>query len=140
MTRERAKVGSCHEFAFRESGDTRPLVLIIDSDPQVIHVTRFILQRSGFRIEMAENGEKGLKMARELQPDVIVCDAALPRIDGCPILPLLKHTDRTAEIPVILTSGGEGLGCEGMFTFLRKPFDTSALVEATRNALLLHAV
>lgn len=139
MTRERAEGESYFEPALSEAGDTRPLVLIIDDDAQVLHVTKFILQRSGFRIETAESAGKGLELARELQPDVIVCDAGLPRINGCPLLPLLKHTNTTADIPVILMSGSEGLDCEGMFTFLRKPFDTAALVDATRNALLLHA-
>jgi CheY-like chemotaxis protein len=139
MTREPAVVESPLEFPSPKAVDNRPLVLIIDNDAQAAHVTRFILQRSGFRTESADNAKKGLELACALQPDVIVCDPALSRVNGCPLLPTLKQTERTVGIPVILMSGSDGLACEGMFTFLRKPFDTAALIDATRNALLLRA-
>ena len=113
----------------------KPLILIIDADPQVTHVTRFILNRSGFRAVSATTPEEGLHLALELRPDVIVCDATLPPINGCPLLRILKLTRETALVPVILMGGTEGLDCQGIFTFLRKPFDTATLVGATRNAL-----
>ena len=120
-----------------QSSDLRT-VLIVDDDPQVVHVTRFILQRAGFRVLTATCAEQGLHLAISHYPDVILCDAALPRIQGSQVLRILKSIQATASIPVILVSGHEGLDCDGVFTFLRKPFDTDTLVSATRNALQQH--
>ena len=111
------------------------LILVIDDDPQVAHVTRFILHRSGIHALTATSPEEGFHLAMTMHPGVILCDAALPRINGCPLLRLLKQTDETATIPVILMGSHEGLDCEGIFTFLRKPFDVATLVGATQNAL-----
>ena len=112
-----------------------PCVLIIDDDPQVAHVIRFILTRFGFNAVTAGSSEEGLHLAVALRPGVIICDAALPRINGSQLLRILKGTFETAAIPVIVMSGSEGLDCPGIFTFLRKPFDSATLVGATRNAL-----
>ena len=119
----------------RFDGLTGPCVLIIDDDPQVAHVARFILGRSGFDAYAAHTPEEGLHLAIELRPSVIICDAALPRISGAQLVRILKHTPETAGTPVIIMSGSEGLDCPGIFTFLRKPFDSATLVGATRNAL-----
>ena len=113
----------------------RPFVLIIEDDPQVAHVTCFILKRSGFDAIVAGSAEEGLHIAFETQPDVVLCDAALPRINGPAVLRILKMDTATSHIPVIIMSGNEGIDCPGIFTFLAKPFDTTTLVGATRNAL-----
>jgi twitching motility two-component system response regulator PilG len=113
----------------------RPVVLIIEDDPQVAHVTRFILKRSGFEAIAAGTAEEGLHLAFEIQPDVVLCDAALPRISGPEVLRILKMDATTTHIPVIMMSGNEGIDCPGIFTFLAKPFDSATLVGATRNAL-----
>src|SRR5690349_21251620 len=85
----------------------KPLALIIDDDPQVTHVMRFILQRAGFAILTATCAEQGLHLAIQRHPDVILCDAVLPRIQGCQLLRILKLTEATADIPVIMMSGHE---------------------------------
>ena len=136
MFPERAPFLSCVN-APAQSCDL-PKALIIDDDPQVVHVTRFILQRAGFRILAATCAEQGLHLAITHGPDVILCDAVLPRIQGSRLLRILKSTPATTSIPVIMISGHEGLDCDGIFTFLRKPFDTDTLVSATRNALQQH--
>lgn len=113
----------------------RPFVLIIEDDPQVAHVTCFILKRAGFDAVAAGSAEEGLHRAFETRPDVVLCDAALPRISGPELVRILKTDAATTHIPVIMMSGNEGIDCPGIFTFLAKPFDTATLVSATRNAL-----
>lgn len=113
----------------------RPFVLIIEDDPQVAHVTCFILKRAGFEALAAGSAEEGLHLAFETQPDVVLCDAALPRISGPEFLRILKKNEATAHIPVIMMSGNEGVDCPGIFTFLSKPFDSASLLSATSNAL-----
>jgi len=139
MPSERAGVVSS-SVSRESSSDPRtnePCVLIIDDDPQVAHVTRFILKRSGFHAITASTPEEGLHLAIELRPDVIICDGALPRISGPEVLRILKSTPETATTPVIIMSGHEGLDYQGLFTFLKKPFDAATLIGATRNALAM---
>jgi two-component system, OmpR family, phosphate regulon response regulator PhoB len=137
MPPERASVESSTNPLpkIRRPRSANTLVLVIDDDPQVAYVTRFILHRSGIHAITATSPEEGFHIAMTMHPDVILCDAALPRINGCQLLRILKQTDETASIPVILMGSHEGLDCEGIFTFLRKPFDAATLVGATQNAL-----
>src|SRR5688572_22064985 len=141
MPFERAETVPSFE-CFRRSFCTRtdePFVLVIDDDPQILHVTQFILKRHGFQTIVATTPEEGLHLAAELRPNLVICDAALPRISGPAVLRILKSTPETSAIPVILMSGHEGLDCEGIYTFLRKPFDTASLVGASRNAIAGHS-
>lgn len=113
----------------------QPLVLIIDDETQAADTARYVLKRAGFDACTAYSPEEGLELAFEQGPDVIICDVAMPRINGLEILRRLKANPLTAHIPVILTSGSDFLDCSGMFTFLIKPFDAISLVSAAQNAL-----
>lgn len=113
----------------------RPFVLVIDDEADVANTTRFLLKRAGFDSCSVNSAEEGLEHAFELQPDVILLDIALPRINGLEVLRRLKAHVATARIPVILTSGHDPFDCSGAFTFLMKPFDATSLVSAARNAL-----
>src|SRR5688572_24371605 len=103
-------------------------VLVIDDDPQVAETIRYLLHRSGFEVSVAHCSDRGLEIAFDILPDLIICDVALPGINGLEILRLLKSSPATIEIPVILMSGWEQLDCAGMFTFLKKPFDAKSLL------------
>jgi len=110
-------------------------VLVIDDDAQVSNTARYLLQRAGFEVCVAETADRGLEMAFDLHPDLILCDVMLPGSSGLEVLRTLKHHPFTAHIPVILTSGWEQFDCAGMFTFLKKPFDAQSLLSAVRGAL-----
>ena len=113
----------------------QPFVLIIDDEAQVADTARFLLKRAGFHARSAYSPEEGLQLAFEREPDVIVLDVAMPRINGLEILRRLKAHATTAHIPIILTSGHDPFDCSGVFTFLMKPFDAASLISAARNAL-----
>jgi DNA-binding NtrC family response regulator len=93
------------------------------------------LKRAGFEVGVSYLAEEGLELAFDTLPDVIVCDVAMPRMNGLEILRWLKAHAATAEIPVVLTSGHRSFDCSGAFTFLAKPFDAAGLITAVRNAL-----
>lgn len=114
---------------------SQPFALVIDDEPEVANATRYVLKRSGFDVCAAYSAEDGITMARENPPDVVICDVALPGASGVDLLHRLKTNPATAHIPVILMSGAARFECAGMFTFLLKPFDSTALVSAARNAL-----
>ena len=112
-----------------------PFVLVIDDDVEVANTARFLLKRAGFEASSAYSAEQGWDLAVETQPDAIILDVALPRINGLKVLRRLKENVMTAHIPVILMSGHHPFDCSGAYTFLLKPFDATTLVGAARNAV-----
>ncbi len=106
------------------------VVLVIDDDPMVADLLRRTLVKDGYRVEYAENGEKGLELARQLRPDAITLDVMMPGMDGWQVMTHLKSDPELADIPVILLSivndrkTGFALGAT---EYLTKPFDRERL-------------
>jgi signal transduction histidine kinase/CheY-like chemotaxis protein len=84
--------------------DATGIVLIIDDEPIVHEMVKTVLDREGYHAVSAYNGEEGLKLAREIYPDVITLDVMLPDTDGWAILSKLKADPVLAEIPVVIIS------------------------------------
>jgi hypothetical protein len=106
------------------------VVLVIDDDAVVADLLRRTLVKDGYRVEYAENGEKGLQLARQLRPDAITLDVMMPGMDGWQVLTKLKSDPELADIPVILLSivndrkTGFALGAT---EYLTKPLDRERL-------------
>lgn len=83
---------------------SKPHVLMVEDDRMfaAIHVER--LQKHGYEVTLATNGEEGLKRAQTDAPDAIVLDIGLPKKDGFAVLKELKADERTRSIPVIVLS------------------------------------
>ena len=77
-------------------------VLLIDDDANIRKMTSVRLEREGYRVLTAANGEQGLAMALAEHPDAILLDIAMPGIDGREVFTRLKADASTREIPVIL--------------------------------------
>lgn len=108
-------------------------VLIIDDDPEVRYTIGQYLISKGYQVIFAEDGESGLKLAREKQPFAITLDILLPNKDGWIILKDLKENPETKDIPVILVSiiGDKNLGYElGAFEYFVKPISAEKLFTA----------
>jgi signal transduction histidine kinase/CheY-like chemotaxis protein len=80
------------------------LVLVIDDDQTSQHLTKQLLSEAGFRVECASNGAEGLRLARELHPDIIALDEFMPSLDGRTVLTALKSDPELGEIPVIVVT------------------------------------
>jgi PAS domain S-box-containing protein len=80
-------------------------VLVIDDNATAREALQKILNRKGFRVEVAATGEEGLRLARELHPEVIILDAVMPGMDGRAVLATLKAESELADIPVVLFTG-----------------------------------
>ena len=115
---------------------TAGTVLVIDDDPAVRNLMRRFLAKEGFRVEEAPAGDVGLRMAREVQPDVITLDVMMPGLDGWSVLTALKADPALAGIPVVMLtilddrSVGFALGAS---EYLTKPIDRSLLVSVLRR-------
>jgi len=111
-------------------------VLVIDDDPSARVLMRRFLEREGFRVEEAADGETGLARARERRPDVITLDVLMPGMDGYAVLAALKNDPALAAIPVILATvvDEERLGFAlGASEYLMKPIDREQLAEVLRK-------
>lgn len=83
-------------------------VLLIEDDEQFLEMYRLRLERDGYRVHTAGDGERGFQAAIELHPDIIFLDIRLPKMDGLEVLRQLREEAATAAVPVvILTNYGE---------------------------------
>jgi len=115
-----------------------PLLLFVDDNPDI---RRFIKSgfENDFRIIEAENGVKGLEIARSTIPDIIICDIMMPEMDGVEMCNLVKKDPNTSHIPVVLltakiTTEDEIEGLEqGADAYIRKPFELGVLKLQIQN-------
>ena len=111
----------------------RPLVLVADDDEDIRSLVIFRLERSGYRVIAASDGEEALALALEHAPDLAVLDVMMPKLDGYEVTRRLRSEDATRAMPVILlTSRAQeadvARGFEaGADDYLRKPFSPQEL-------------
>jgi sigma-B regulation protein RsbU (phosphoserine phosphatase) len=115
-------------------------ILTIEDDPGVRSGIVTYLEDSGFEILEASDGQSGLDLVREQQPDVVLCDLRLPHIDGLKVLSTV--TQEFPEIPIIIVSGVNQMSYAvqalklGAWDFVTKPIqDMDVLERAVRRAL-----
>ena len=84
--------------------ERRPLILVVEDNPIAARLVTHIVERGGFRTEVASTGSEALAKARELKPLAITLDILLPEIDGWEVLSRLKHDEATSSIPVVVLS------------------------------------
>jgi DNA-binding response OmpR family regulator len=111
----------------------RPLVLVADDDPDILELVRFRLERAGYEVVQARNGEEALQLATERQPDLAVLDVMMPKLTGYDVTRQLREQETTKEMPVILLTArvqeaDVALGLEsGADDYLKKPFSPQEL-------------
>ena len=113
-----------------------PIVLVVDDDPNARELLRRHLQRGGYAVRMAANGEEAMQLARTLQPDVVTLDALMPQMDGWAVLSAMKEDAALAEIPVIMVTivDNQSIGFSlGAADYLIKPIDRDRLVRAVEK-------
>jgi len=79
-------------------------VLFVEDDPTVAQMYRLKLELDGYQVIMAKDGEEGLRLANEVDPDIVFLDIRLPKVDGFAVLEGLRATDRTRNVPVVILS------------------------------------
>lgn len=113
----------------------KPLVLVVDDEPDMQSLLSDLLTFSGFEVITAGDGMEGLKLAQQKNPDAILLDIMLPKLDGFQMCRLLKFNERFRTIPVIMLTArnhpkdrdlAEGSGADG---YIVKPFETNNLLD-----------
>jgi two-component system phosphate regulon response regulator PhoB len=116
-------------------------ILVIDDEKDLIELVRYNLEREGFEVRGALDGETGLAKAMQELPDVVLVDLMLPGIDGLEVCRLLKAESRTAGIPLIMLTAKAAesdrvVGLElGADDYVTKPFSPRELTARVRALL-----
>ena len=76
-------------------------VLLIEDNHEVRENTAEILELANFEVETAENGKVGVEKAKNVKPDLIICDIMMPELDGYGVLHILSKNTETNQIPFI---------------------------------------
>jgi DNA-binding response OmpR family regulator len=122
----------------------RKRILVVDDEKDLVDLISYNLQRNGFDILAAYNGNDAMEIAQREQPDLIILDLMLPGTDGTEVARRLKADSRTAQIPIIMLTAkseetdvvvGLTLGADDYVT---KPFSVKILL-ARLNTVLRRA-
>jgi len=116
----------------------RPRVLVVEDDAALRKVLELRLGLEGFDVSLAQDGQAGLDALDAVQPDVVVCDLMMPRVDGFGFCRATRHRRDCQDLPIIvLTARQRDAEIErllelGDIAFMTKPFDAQALTAALR--------
>lgn len=110
-------------------------ILIVDDSPTEVQALTHLLERTGYRIVSASDGEDGVAIARSERPDLILMDVVMPGLNGFQATRQLSKDPQTASIPVIMVTKKDqetdrhwGMR-QGAKDYIVKPFDQSELLD-----------
>ncbi len=119
----------------------RRTVLVIDDEEDLVELVRYNLEKEGFVVRSARDGESGLASAAADPPDLILVDLMMPGIDGLEVCRQLRADSRTAPVPVIMLTAKSGesdrvVGLElGADDYVTKPFSPRELAARIKAVL-----
>src|SRR6478672_10943302 len=118
-----------------------PVVLVVDDSPTVRKIVQLTLQRENIHVVTAGDGLSALAAVADVQPDLILLDIMLPRMDGYNICQVVRKNLEYRDLPIIMLSGKDGLFDKmrgklvGATDYITKPFDSAELVQTVKRHL-----
>ena len=116
-------------------------VLIVDDSPTEIHVLRSILEKNGFEVITASNGEEGIEAATREMPEIILMDVVMPGLNGFQATRAITKDPKTQHIPIIIVTTKDqetdrvwGLR-QGAKDYITKPVDEAKLLEKIKAVM-----
>ncbi|MHB8448641.1 MAG: response regulator [Rudaea sp.] len=103
--------------------------LLIEDNEQNRYLATFLLEYHGYRVVPAEDGVRGIELAKELKPDIILLDIQLPRMDGYAVASALRLIEELRDIPIIAVTSYAMMGDRekaldaGCTDYIEKPID-----------------
>ncbi len=119
----------------------RKRILVVDDEIYIVHILEFSLTMEGYSVLTASDGEEALRMIEREDPDLVVLDIMMPKLDGYEICRRIRQSKRTSTLPVILLSAkGRPVDREtglaaGADDYIAKPFSPRKLLEKIRELL-----
>lgn len=117
-------------------------ILVIEDETEMIELMRLILSRRGYEVHGAPGGVEGIKMVRELHPDLVLLDLMMPVMDGWEVYQQIRADESTRNIPVIVVTAKAqnidkvlGLHIAKVEDYLAKPFSPQELLASVEKVL-----
>lgn len=119
-------------------------ILVVDDDPSIQEIIRIVLQREGYDVHLAEDGDEAIHRFNELSPDLVISDISMPKGDGFNVAIVIRSLEVERRVPILLISAfydndinRENAQRCGADAFLSKPFTQTELIGMVED--LLHA-
>ena len=116
-------------------------ILIVDDEEDIIEILQFVLEAQGYECITAMDGEEGLRLAKEILPDLIILDVMMPKINGYKISRLLKYDAKYKNIPILMITArsqeeDKNIGEEtGVDEYITKPFQVDYVLQKVKSYL-----
>jgi len=116
-------------------------ILVVDDEVDLVKTIQFSLELEGYKVLVSYNGEDALNQARKENPDLILLDIMLPKLDGYKVCRLLKFDEQYKHIPILMMTAktqekDKLMGKEtGANEYITKPFDMEELMEKVKAYL-----
>jgi len=132
-------------YTDRKQGEAEK-ILIVEDNEDIRMLLQRMLKSKGYQVILAENGDIALRMAREEDPQLVLLDLSLPKIDGYSVCKMLKGPENTKYIPIIIITSRSSLkekimGLElGADDYIVKPFQKEEVLVRVKSLLKLHSL
>ena len=111
-------------------------ILVVEDDPHLREVISEVLSDEGYAVFEASDGLGALERIGSVEPDLVISDVTMPRLNGVDLADLLRRRDN--PIPIVLMSAGSNAPKDGRIPFLAKPFMLDDLVTLVERMLSSH--
>jgi DNA-binding response OmpR family regulator len=124
-----------------DTDNAGPVILAADDDEDLLELVTFRLERSGYTVLQARDGEEAFQLAKEKKPDLAVLDVMMPKMDGFELTRRLRAEETTRRIPIILlTARAQDADLQqgfdaGADDYIRKPFSPQELRARVQSIL-----
>ena len=114
-------------------------ILVVDDDQELSDGLRVVLERQGYRVLLARDGQQGKQLIYQQRPDLVILDMMMPRMGGYPVLEHFR--DKGEAPPIIMITANEGSRHKayaewlGVVDYIRKPFAMERLLESVHKSL-----
>jgi DNA-binding response OmpR family regulator len=109
-------------------------ILIVDDDPDIVKLLQLRLENQGYNVIVAYDGQAGLDKVRKDNPDLVILDITLPKIDGYGVASILNADEKYKDIPIIMLTArnefediSKGMKL-GAVSYFQKPFKADVLL------------
>ncbi|MGB8645126.1 MAG: response regulator [Anaerolineae bacterium] len=119
----------------------KPIILVIEDNEQNMYLTTFLLQKNGYQVAQARDGQAGIDMANRIKPVLILLDVQLPVMDGYAVAQALRRNTELAAVPIVAVTSyamvGDrervlASGCDG---YIEKPINPETFLSEIERFL-----
>lgn len=116
-------------------------ILVVEDDEHIIELLKFNLEKNNYQVIIAKDGEEGIEKVKEIEPDLVLLDLMLPKIDGTKVCMKIKNDEKFVDIPIIMLTAKSDemdkvLGLEiGADDYVTKPFSVRELLARIKVVL-----